>query len=57
MGNSNTFKNMKTISLNKVEYINFLKIAKQLAIDFKQQIKSSYILITADEQSLVELGY
>jgi len=57
MGNSNTFRNMKTISLNKVEYINFLKIAKQLAIDFKQQIKSSYILITADEQSLVELGY
>lgn len=48
---------MKTISLNKVEYINFLKIARELAIDFKQQIKSHFILITADAEQLIELGY
>jgi hypothetical protein len=48
---------MKTITLTKVEYINFLKVAKQLAIDFTHQLKSGFILITANADTLIELGY
>ena len=48
---------MKTITLTKVEYINFIQIAKQLAVDFTFQIKSQFILITANANTLIELGY
>jgi hypothetical protein len=48
---------MKTITLTKVEYINFIQVAKQFAIDFSFQIKSQFILITANAQQLIELGY
>lgn len=48
---------MKTIKLTCTEYINFVQLAKQLAIKFTQTVKSSYILITADANTLVELGY
>jgi hypothetical protein len=57
MGITNNFKHMKTITLTKVEYINFLKVARQLAIDFKHQITSGFILITANADTLIELGY
>ena len=39
------------------EYANFVQCCKSMSIKFNQIIKSSYILITADEESLVELGY
>jgi hypothetical protein len=48
---------MKTITLSIQEYANFVKCCKSMSIKFNQIIKSSYILITADEQSLTELGY
>lgn len=48
---------MKTITLTRTEYINFVQLAKQLAIQFTQIIKDSFILITADANTLVELGY
>lgn len=57
MDNTNTFRYMKTIKLTKVEYINFIQIAKQLAVDFTFQVKSQFILITANAQELIELGY
>lgn len=48
---------MKTITLTRTEYINFVQLAKQLAIQFTQTIKDSFILITADANRLVKLGY
>lgn len=48
---------MKTISLTRNEYSNFIQVANHLAIKFTQIIKDSFILITADADTLVELGY
>ena len=48
---------MKTITLTRTEYINFVQLAKQLAIQFTQTVKQSFILITADANVLTELGY
>ena len=48
---------MKTIKLSIQEYANFVQCCKSMSIKFQQTVKSSYILITADANTLVELGY
>ncbi len=42
---------MKTIKLSIQEYAHFVQCCKNMSIKFNQIIKSSYILITVEEDA------
>lgn len=48
---------MKTITLMQNEYVNFIKLCKELQVKFTERILKNQIEITAEESMLQELGY